>query len=111
MDYAQRHYNAACGSQPGKQLAQSARPWQERAAARKGDLAALSCRTKKSRTGSPLTSVPKLRDRVVLEAAIRDAVAKLDPSFGYADRFDEAAGGYRNLVWAKNPPPWRNDND
>ena len=49
--------------------------------------------------------MPKLRDRVVLEAAIRDAVAKLDPSFGYADRFDEAAGGYRNLVWAKNPPP------
>jgi hypothetical protein len=34
-----------------------------------------------------------------------------DPSFGYADRFDEAAGDYRNLVWAKNPPPWRNDND
>ena len=55
--------------------------------------------------------MPKLRDRVVLETAIRDAVAKLDPSFGYADRFDEAAGGYRNLVWAKNPPPWRNDND
>jgi hypothetical protein len=49
--------------------------------------------------------VPKLRDRVVPETVIRDAVAKLDPSFGYADRFDEAAGGYRNLVWAKNPPP------
>ena len=49
--------------------------------------------------------MPKLRDRMVLETAIRDAVAKLDPSFGYADRFDEAAGGYRNLVWPKNPPP------
>ena len=32
--------------------------------------------------------LPKLRDRVVLEAAIRDAVGKLDPAFGYADSFD-----------------------
>jgi hypothetical protein len=24
--------------------------------------------------------------------------------FGYADGFDEAAGGYRNLIWAKSPP-------
>jgi hypothetical protein len=31
-------------------------------------------------------------------------VAKLDPAFGYADSFDEAAGRYRNLIWAKNPP-------
>ena len=28
--------------------------------------------------------LPKLRDRVVLEAAVREAVAKLDPKFGYA---------------------------
>jgi hypothetical protein len=48
--------------------------------------------------------LPKLRDRVVLETAIRDSVAKLDPQFGFADGFDEAAGRYRNLVWARNPP-------
>lgn len=48
--------------------------------------------------------LPKLRDRVVLESSIRDAVAKLDPQFGYADGFDEQAGNYRNLVWAKSPP-------
>jgi hypothetical protein len=48
--------------------------------------------------------LPKVRDGVVLQGAIRDAVAKLDPTFGYADSFDEAAGRYRNLTWAKNPP-------
>ncbi len=48
--------------------------------------------------------LPKLRDRVVLEIAIRDAVAKLDPQFGYADEFDEANDRYRNLIWAQNPP-------
>jgi hypothetical protein len=48
--------------------------------------------------------LPKLRDGVVLETAIRDAVAKLDPQFGYADSVDEATGGYRKLIWAKNPP-------
>jgi hypothetical protein len=48
--------------------------------------------------------LPKLRDGVVLQAAIRESVAKFDPAFGYADSFDEAAGRYRNLVWAKNPP-------
>jgi hypothetical protein len=48
--------------------------------------------------------LPKLRDGVVLAAAIRDSIAKLDPTFGYADSFDEAAGRYRNLVWAKAPP-------
>jgi putative DNA methylase len=47
--------------------------------------------------------LPKLRDLVVLQAAIRDSVAKLDPTFGYADGFDEAAGRYRNLTWAKAP--------
>jgi hypothetical protein len=46
----------------------------------------------------------KLRDRVVLEMAIRDAVAKFDPQFGYADAFDAASGRYINLVWARNPP-------
>ncbi len=48
--------------------------------------------------------LPKLRDRLVLESAIRDAVAKLDPSFGYADRFDETAGRYVGLAWAKGAP-------
>jgi hypothetical protein len=48
--------------------------------------------------------MPKLRDRVVLDTAIRDSVAKLDPQFGYADAFDEATGRYRNLIWARNPP-------
>jgi hypothetical protein len=28
--------------------------------------------------------LPKLRDRVVLETAIRDALAKLDPKFAYS---------------------------
>ena len=48
--------------------------------------------------------LPKLRDRLVLEGAIRDAVGKLDPSFGYADRFDEESGAYFGLAWAKTPP-------
>ena len=48
--------------------------------------------------------LPKLRDRVVLENAIRDAVGKLDPAFGYADSFDEAAGRYVGLAWAKGAP-------
>jgi len=48
--------------------------------------------------------LPKLRDRVVLETAIRDAVAKLDPAFGYADGFDEATTSYTGLVVAKSPP-------
>jgi hypothetical protein len=46
--------------------------------------------------------LPRLRDRVVLESTIRDAVAKLDPEFGLADSYDEAAGTFRNLVLAKN---------
>jgi hypothetical protein len=48
--------------------------------------------------------LPKLRDRVVLEMAIRDAMTKLDAPFGYADGFDEATGRYRNLVWEKIAP-------
>jgi GNAT superfamily N-acetyltransferase len=48
--------------------------------------------------------LPKLRDRVVLETAIRDAVGKLDPAFGYADSFDEDASRYIGLAWAKSPP-------
>ena len=48
--------------------------------------------------------LPKLRDRVVLETTIRDAVAKLDPAFGYADGYDEATARYTGLVIAKSPP-------
>jgi hypothetical protein len=50
------------------------------------------------------TYLPKLRDKPVLEGAIRAAVARLDPPFGYADGYDEATGGYLNLIWAKHPP-------
>ncbi len=47
--------------------------------------------------------LPKLRDRVVLETAIRDALAKLDPKFAYAEAFDEATGRYAGLLWQKAP--------
>jgi hypothetical protein len=47
--------------------------------------------------------LPKLRDRVVLETAIRDALAKLDPKFAYADGFDETSGEYIELLWQKAP--------
>jgi hypothetical protein len=45
--------------------------------------------------------LPKLRDRVVLESAIRDALAKLDPKFAYAEGFDQATGKYAGLLWQK----------
>jgi hypothetical protein len=48
--------------------------------------------------------MPKVRDRVVLDTAVRDAVAKLDPQFGYADGVDAGTGRYRNLIWGRNPP-------
>jgi hypothetical protein len=47
--------------------------------------------------------LPKLRDRVVLENAIRDALAKLDPRFAYAESFDEGSGKYAGLMWQKAP--------
>jgi len=47
--------------------------------------------------------LPKLRDRVVLETAIRDALAKLDPAFAYAAAFDEAHGKYVGLLWQTAP--------
>ena len=47
--------------------------------------------------------LPKLRDRVVLENAIRDALAKLDPKFAYADGFDEVTAQYVGLLWQKAP--------
>jgi hypothetical protein len=47
--------------------------------------------------------LPKLRDRVVLETAIRDALAKLDPKFAYAEDFDKGSGKYTGLLWQKAP--------
>ncbi len=48
--------------------------------------------------------LPKIRDRVVLDQAIREGVAKLDAAFGYADRFDQSAARYEGLVLAKAAP-------
>lgn len=48
--------------------------------------------------------LPKVRDRVVVDQAIRDGVAKLDAAFGYADGFDASDGRYTNLVFAKAAP-------
>lgn len=48
--------------------------------------------------------LPKVRDRVVVDQAIRDGVAKLDAAFGYADSFDVSTGRYANLVFAKAAP-------
>lgn len=47
--------------------------------------------------------LPKLRDRIVLDVAIRDACAKLDPHFAYAEQFDGATGKYIGLLWQKAP--------
>jgi hypothetical protein len=47
--------------------------------------------------------LPKLRDRVVLETAIRDALAELDPKFAYAEGFDRGSGKYEGLLWQKAP--------
>ena len=47
--------------------------------------------------------LPKLRNRLVLENAIRDTLAKLDPKFAYADGFDETTGKYVGLLWQKAP--------
>jgi hypothetical protein len=47
--------------------------------------------------------LPKLRDRVVLETAIRDGLARLDPKFAYKKSFDEASGKYAGLLWQKAP--------
>ncbi|MBI5313198.1 MAG: DUF499 domain-containing protein [Methylocystis sp.] len=48
--------------------------------------------------------LPKIRDRVVLETAIRDSVAKLDPQFGFAESYDAATQKYHRLIWAKAAP-------
>ena len=48
--------------------------------------------------------MPRLRDRLVLDAAIHEAVARLDPRFGYADGVGPDGVTYRGLRWAKPPP-------
>jgi hypothetical protein len=48
--------------------------------------------------------LPKLRDRVVLETSIRDAIGKFDAAFGYAERFDAPRGFYDGLIYAKAAP-------
>jgi hypothetical protein len=48
--------------------------------------------------------LPKVRDRVVVEAALRDAISKLDAPFGYAESIDAASGAYRGLIYAKTAP-------
>jgi len=48
--------------------------------------------------------LPKLRDRVVLETSIRDAIGKFDAAFGYAERFDATKGAYEGLIYAKTAP-------
>ncbi len=48
--------------------------------------------------------LPKLRDRVVFDKAVSDAVTKLDAAFGFADGYDEATGEYQGLIYAKAPP-------
>ena len=48
--------------------------------------------------------LPKLRDRVVLETSVRDALGKFDAAFGYAERFDMAKGFYEGLIYAKAAP-------
>jgi len=48
--------------------------------------------------------LPKLRDRVVLESSLREALGKFDAAFGYAERFDAGKGLYEGLIYAKAAP-------
>lgn len=48
--------------------------------------------------------LPKIRDRVVLDTAIRDAVGKLDAAFAYADDVDANTSQYSGLALARTPP-------
>lgn len=51
--------------------------------------------------------LPRIKDRTVLDLAVRDAVAKFDASFGYADDF--ADGQYAGLRLAKALPEFLPD--
>ena len=48
--------------------------------------------------------LPKVRDRVVVETSIREAIGKFDAAFGYAERFDASKGVYEGLIYAKTAP-------
>ena len=48
--------------------------------------------------------LPKLKDRVVLDLAIRELVAKFDAPFAYADRFDAVHGIYEGLNYERTAP-------
>jgi uncharacterized protein len=48
--------------------------------------------------------LPKLRNRVVLVLAVRDALAKLDAEYGFASGYDTATGSYHGLTLAAVPP-------
>ncbi len=48
--------------------------------------------------------LPRLRDRAVLDAAVRDAAGKLDPRFGWAEAVEADGSAYRGLLWGKAPP-------
>lgn len=48
--------------------------------------------------------LPKLRDRVVLDQPIRDALSKFDAKFGYAENFDATSNTYSGLIYAKAAP-------
>jgi hypothetical protein len=48
--------------------------------------------------------LPKLRDRVVLDLAVREALAKLDTAYAFASGYDAASGSYQGLALAAVPP-------
>jgi hypothetical protein len=48
--------------------------------------------------------MPKLRDRVVVETSIRDAIGKFDAPFAYAEGFDQATREYTGLIYARTAP-------
>ncbi len=48
--------------------------------------------------------LPKLRDPVVLDQSIQDALSKFDAKFGYAESFDATSNSYSGLIYAKTAP-------
>ena len=47
--------------------------------------------------------LPKLRDRVVLETSIREAIGKFDAAFGYAEDFGSAIPRCRRAIGLQTP--------
>lgn len=48
--------------------------------------------------------LPKLRDGVVLDQSIQEALTKFDAKFGYAENYDAPSNSYSGLVYAKTAP-------